>query len=370
MKIKKYLAADMKEGLRQIKKDLGPEAIIIQSRRVRQKGLRGFFTPRQMEIVAAVDPNKPESSVNNLMLKKVMDKEKQMLSMADDLKELREVVSELSTVVAISDSDQPEKKVVTKKKSSAYWRTYLEHHDLDPALLEEIFNEAEMESSKPGRMSHGRMAEILREKASAKISYTEGCSCRTQIFIGPTGVGKTTTLAKLAARFSLEENKKVGLITIDHYRIGAVEQLRAYSEIMDLPFEVVMAPQDLFKAMMRLEGCDRILIDTAGRSTGDTEQLNDLSPYIDLLLPADIHLVISATTRRQDITYITDRFKKLKYNRLIVTKLDETTSYGAVMNSSYFTKMPLVYLTDGQKVPEDLKLASEVDLAGLLWRTG
>lgn len=369
MKIKKYLAADMKEGLLRIKKDLGPEAIILHSRRVRRKGLRGFFTPRQMEIVAAVDA-KPEPAVNSVMLRKVMEKERQLSALAEEMQSLKATVSELSTVASINDSDEPSSKLVTRKKSSAYWRTYLEHHDLDPALLEEIFGEAEIDAAVPGRMSHSRMAEILQQKAARKVSCISGCSARNQIFIGPTGVGKTTTLAKLAARFSLENNEKVGMITIDHYRIGAVEQLRAYAEIMDLPLEVVITPKDLFKVMVRLEGCDRILIDTAGRSTGSEEQLADLAPYIDLLLPADIHLVISATTRRQDVNYIVERFKRLKYNRLIVTKLDETNAYGAVLNSAYYTKVPLVYLTDGQRVPEDLKPASEVDLAGLLWRTG
>ncbi len=370
MKVRKYLASDMKEGLMRVKKDLGRDAVILHSRRVRRKGLRGFFTPRQMEIIAAVEPKSKEHSVNGIMLQKFAEKEKEMGTMAEELEVLKSRVTELSTSTHSDAQTAVPEKAAPKKKSVAYWRNYLEHHDLDPALLEEIFTEAESAAAGPGRVSHSRMAEILREKAADKIITSSGCSCRTQVFLGPTGVGKTTTLAKLAARLSLQESEKVGLITIDHYRIGAVEQLRTYSEIMDLPLEVVMAPQDLYKAMMRLEGCDRILVDTAGRSTGDKEQLADLASYIDMLLPADIHLVISATTRRQDVNYIADSFKKLKYNHLIVTKLDETNSYGTVINSSYYTKLPLVYLTDGQRVPEDLKPASKLDLAGLLWRTG
>jgi flagellar biosynthesis protein FlhF len=290
--------------------------------------------------------------------------------MAKELSELKNVVSELSAVSAVDDHNGSKAMVIPKKKSINYWRNYLEHHDLDPNLLEEIFSEAETDAAVPGRMSHSRMAEILREKAARKVSCISGCSSRSQIFIGPTGVGKTTTLAKLAARFALENQEKVGLITIDHYRIGAVDQLRTYAEIMDLPLEVVLAPGDLFKVMMRLENCDRILIDTAGRSTGSDDQLNDLVPYIDMLLPADIHLVISATTRRQDVLYIAERFRRLKYNRLVITKLDETNAYGNLLNSYYYTKTPLIYLTDGQRVPEDIKPASEVDLAGMLWRTG
>lgn len=370
MKIKKYLVTDMKEGMKRIKRDLGSDAIIIESRRVRRKGLRGFFMPPQLEIIAAVDLQKQQFPAGSAMMKNVIEKERQMTSMADELKELRETVAELSTVASINDGVDSAKKIITRKKSAAYWRSYLEHHDLDPSLLEEIFSEAEAAASVPGRMSHTRMAEILREKAATKISFASGFNCRTQVFIGPTGVGKTTTLAKLAARASLDRQEKVGLVTIDHYRVGAVEQLRSYAEIMDLPMEVVMSPSDLFKVMLRLNQCDRIFVDTAGRSTGSSEQLSDLAPYIEMLLPADIHLVISATTRCQDISYITERFKRLMYNRLVLTKLDETKSYGAILNSSYFSKMPLVYLTDGQRVPEDLKLASDIDLAGILWKAG
>jgi flagellar biosynthesis protein FlhF len=370
MKVRKYLAADMKEGMIRIKKDLGSDAIILHSRKVRRKGLRGFFMPRQVEIIAAIDPKKDEPSINSVMIKKAMEKDKEMSLIARELKELRGVVSELASFSAAENVPDQAAGLVTKKKSANYWRTYLEHHDLDPNLLEEIFCEAEIETSVPGRMSHARMAEILQEKASRKVSCISGCNCKTQVFIGPTGVGKTTTLAKLAARYSLDQNEKVGLITIDHYRIGAIDQLRTYAEILDLPLEVVMTPSDLFKVMVRLESCDRILVDTAGRSTGSDEQLDDLAPYIDMLLPADIHLVISATTRRQDVRFIAERFKRLKYNRLIVTKLDETNAYGNVLNSAYYTKMPLVYLTDGQRVPEDIKAACDVDLAGILWRTG
>lgn len=360
----------MKEGLVKVKKELGMDAVILYTRRVRRRGLRGFFTPRQVEIIAGVDTVKGNSSANSAVLKKFNEKEREMSVMAREIENLKSQISEISTVADFNDSAESNGKTVTKKKSSAYWRSYLEHHDLDPALLEEIFNEAEADASGPGRMSHARMAEILRRKAAGKVSCTSGCQSRTQIFIGPTGVGKTTTLAKLAARLSLRDGENVGLITIDHYRIGAVDQLRTYSEIMDLPLEVVIKPRELFKVMVRLESCDRILVDTAGSSTGNREQIEDLATYIDMLQPADVHLVISATTRRQDVTYIADSFRQLKYNRLIVTKLDETNAYGTVLNSSYYTKMPLVYLTDGQRVPEDLKLAAEVDLAGLLWRTG
>ncbi len=369
MKIRKYITSDMKEGMARIKLDLGDDALILRSRKVRRKGLRGFFLPKQLEIVAAADPNSEDKALNGKMLKNLVDKEKQMKIMAEELETLKSTVSDLSSVAVLDSIVDPSSQGVSKKKSSIYWRSYLEHHDIDPSLLEEIFGDAEIEAAKPGRMSHSRMAEILKEKAAKRINCNSGCNSRTQIFIGPTGVGKTTTLAKLAARLSLHENEKVGLLTIDHYRIGAVDQLHTYAEIMDLPLEVVMSPQDLFKVMVRLEGCDRILVDTAGRSTGNEEQINDLAAYIDMLAPADIHLVISATTRRQDVNYIAEQFKKLRYNHLIITKLDETMSYGAVLNSSYYTKMPLVYLTDGQRVPEDFKMASEVDLAGLLWRT-
>lgn len=369
MKIRKYLAVNITEGLRQIKKEMGLDAVIIQTRPVRRKGLRGLFAPRQLEILAALDSYKEEKSGLGDVLTQVLLEDKRTEKVAEELQELKTIVQQLTG--APPEFATPAFLEGTAAKGPvAYWRRYLEHQDLDKVLLQELFKEVEKEIAGPGRISQGRVAQILREKAARRVRFNGVQNHRTQVFVGPTGVGKTTTLAKIAARYALDEQEKVGLITIDHYRVGAVEQLRTYAEIMDLPLEVVYSPRDLYKAMLRLEGFDRILVDTAGRATGNCEQMEELSGYIEQLLPAVVYLVVSATTRQQDIRLITESFSKLKYNRLIVTKLDEAAVYGAILNSIYYTDLPMAYITDGQRVPEDLKPADEIDLAGLLWGAG
>ncbi|NLA27831.1 MAG: flagellar biosynthesis protein FlhF [Firmicutes bacterium] len=249
-------------------------------------------------------------------------------------------------------------------ENHSYWRNYLERQDIDPAIGNELLAGLSEKPGGPG-LGWASMVLALQEQLTSRVPVTGEREYRTLVLIGPTGVGKTTTLAKLAARYALTFKEKVGLITIDHFRIGAVEQLKAYAEIIDLPLEVAITPADLALSLERLSGCDRILVDTAGRSTGNLNQIDELSDYMELLLPAEVHLVISATTRWQDIRHITGNFMKLQYNRLLITKLDETASYGAVLNGAYHTGRPLIYLTDGQSVPDCLKLAGEMDWAKL-----
>lgn len=366
MKIRKYLAVNMTEGLCRIKKELGEEALILQTRPVRRKGLRGLFAPRQVEILAAIDSRLRDKTEAGEVLTQVLAEESRTKIIEQELRELKTMVKQLAAAPTDTEPAEPPAGAAGKGPIN-YWRRYLEHQDLDGMLLQELCREAEAAIAGPGRISQARVAQILRAKAADRITINGLNNQRTYIFVGPTGVGKTTTLAKIAAHLSLDKQERVGLLTIDHYRIGAVDQLRTYAEIMDLPLEVVYAPRDLNKAMIRLQDCERILVDTAGRATGNSEQMGELSAYIEQLLPAAIYLLISATTRQQDIRLIAESFSRLKYNRLIVTKLDEAAVFGAVLNSVYYTNLPLAYVTDGQRVPEDIKHAGEVDLAGLLW---
>ena len=276
MKIRKYVATNITEGLQRIKKELGPEAVILQTRPVRRRGLRGFFLPRQLEILAALDTRKEEKAELGQALTSVLAGDKRTEKVAAELEELKSYVMQISAATAETEGSAAVDGSALKTPV-AYWRRYLEHQDLDRMLLQELIREVETEIAGPGRVSQARVAQLLREKLARRISFDAAPKQRTQILIGPTGVGKTTTLAKLAARFALEEQKKVGILTIDHFRIGAVDQLRTYAEIMDLPLEVVYSPRDLMSAMLRLEGCEQILVDTAGRATGNDEQLEELA---------------------------------------------------------------------------------------------
>lgn len=178
-------------------------------------------------------------------------------------------------------------------------------------------------------------------------------------FIGPTGVGKTTTMAKIAAHFAVDENKNVGLITADTYRIAAVEQLQTYSKIIDIPFAVCYSSSKLEEMIAgKFRNCDLILIDTPGSSWKDQLQLGRLKDYVDHTFVDEVHLLLSLNTKSSDLRSIISKFSELNPDRALLTKLDETSSYGDIINIKENYNLPLSYLTCGQDVPEDLEIAS------------
>lgn len=185
-------------------------------------------------------------------------------------------------------------------------------------------------------------------------------------FVGPTGVGKTTSIAKLAARCTLQMKKKVTLITIDTYRIAAVEQLKTYAKIMDLPIYVCYSPEEMRKTIANSNDSSLILIDTAGHSQTDLEQVKDLCDYFGDQEDIEVLMVLSATTKSSDLKDISERFGGVGPKRLVFTKLDETTTYGSLLNVAVRTKLPIGYFTTGQNVPDDIETATPAKLARLI----
>ncbi len=186
---------------------------------------------------------------------------------------------------------------------------------------------------------------------------------RLVALVGPTGVGKTTTTAKLAAHFRLNEHRRVGLITVDTYRIAAVEQLRTYADIIDLPMEVASTPHELRQAINRLADLDLILMDTAGRSPRDEAQIQELKSLLDESRPDEVHLVLSCASGATTFTSSSDRFGAVGANRLILTKLDEAQCLGTLLPLLRTSRLPLSYVTVGQNVPDDIEIADPVRMA-------
>ena len=193
---------------------------------------------------------------------------------------------------------------------------------------------------------------------------------RVVALIGPTGVGKTTTIAKLAANFKLRQNKKVGMVTIDTYRIGAVEQLRTYAQIIDVPLKVVVTPSDLAESLENMRDMDVVLIDTAGRSQMDEIKLKELKTFLDVAKPQETHLVLSSTGHYSHMLRAADEFVKLGVDRLIITKLDEAVSFGVVLSVLRKVNASLSYVTTGQDVPDDIEVGSGRKLARMLLGLG
>ncbi len=183
---------------------------------------------------------------------------------------------------------------------------------------------------------------------------------KIMMLVGPTGVGKTTTLAKLAARYALLEHRyKVGIITLDTYRIGAVEQLFQYAQMMKLPFEDVIDTQDFKKALHNLSYCDLILIDTVGSSQHDTRKLKKIAAFLEHVnQPIDVNLVLSASAKYQDLKDAYEKFSFLNIDTLMITKFDETSGFGNIFSLIYESQKPLSYFSTGQEVPDDLRTAS------------
>jgi flagellar biosynthesis protein FlhF len=184
-------------------------------------------------------------------------------------------------------------------------------------------------------------------------------------FVGPTGAGKTTTLAKVAARAQLEHRRRVNLITIDTYRIGAVPQLASYAAILGVPFEVAETPDDLAGALARAQGSDLVFIDTAGRSPRG-RGIDELSPFMERAAADDICLVVGATTRPDDALRAAMDYARLRPNRLCITKLDETDDRGGIPVISRETGLPITWLGVGQEVPDDLEEAEPKRLTAIL----
>ena len=221
--------------------------------------------------------------------------------------------------------------------------------------------------------SDPRAVEVLAGYLKQVMSFTNGLApaqngARIVAFIGTTGVGKTTTLAKVAATFVLEQNLKGALITADTYRISAIEQLKKYAEILGLPVEVVYSAEDLKEALARHQDKDFILVDTAGRSQHNEFQMEELRALLSAHSQMEKHLVVSATTKEQDAAQIIDLFMECSPDRVIFTKTDETNTIGMVVNLLAHKELPLSFLSNGQSVPDDIIPATAERLAEMLLR--
>ncbi len=184
--------------------------------------------------------------------------------------------------------------------------------------------------------------------------------------VGPTGVGKTTTTAKLAAMYALNRGNKVALITMDIFRVGAVEQLKTYTKIMGIPLDVASTPKELERAVERNSDCDLILIDTAGRSHKDSDKLEEMKGFLQTTVQSDIYLCLSATTKDRELEEILNRFSIFDVSKVVFTKLDECESFGCIVNLLIKANLQIAYFTNGQRVPEDIEVATSEKLAELI----
>lgn len=351
MKIKRYLANNMPEAMEYIKRDLGPEAVIVSQRWVRQKGFLGFFLPRKLEVTVAVEQSSPET------LAAAQE------SLAQDVAELKSMLKE-AVLAPQRQNFAPE----TSSDLLLKWRQILEELEINHELIGELLDNIRDDKGPWTPEKEEWVKETVEQRMA---SIFESARERTSnsgiyVFVGPTGVGKTTTLAKLAANLALFEEKNIALLTIDTYRIGAVEQLKTYGEILNVPVEAVLTPEELKEAVYRHRDKDLILIDTAGRPSSDQKMMAELQSFLNCIEPAEIFLVMSCTTKSKDLIRIAEDFEVLNYTQLIFTKTDETMSLGSIVNLVKSTSKPVAYVTTGQSVPDDIEACSPRKLAKLI----
>ncbi|NMM61440.1 flagellar biosynthesis protein FlhF [Clostridium sp. P21] len=397
MIIKRYIVNSMNEAVTRIRYELGKDAVIVSQRKVRKKGLLGFFSKKVLEVTAAVDNNKSGTknikkkenveesiqAIKNIMNKRLEEgtnyngensvevndnsvkrtevlfdeNYKSLLDKSNEnlINEVKEMKNILGQIVKESN--------LTIGKSKI--QLYLEKIDVEDKIIEKMINEMKVipENITDKEKVRKVMERIVVSKSEAIKSENES---NIIVLVGPTGVGKTTTIAKLAGKMSLLENKKVGLITIDTYRIGAVEQLKTYADIMNIPFKVVLTIKEMESAVESMNDCDAILIDTTGRSSKNTMQISELRAFIEKVNTDNVHLVVSCTTKNRDIDVILNGYKPLNYNNIIITKLDETSTYGSIINICEGAKKPISFITTGQNVPDDIKSMTSKEITNLI----
>jgi flagellar biosynthesis protein FlhF len=387
MNVKRYIVKDINEAMIKIKSELGRDAVILNTRKIKNPGVLGMFKKPLVEVVAAIDEGDTAAKKSDLNdkelqqlrdeLKKVVEERQKKVETIKDTKkedekreidELKEMVLNLSQKIDSQnvEASQAQSLVVNDQPSKVIEMDRLESLLRDKDLTEESMKRIRQilkgrlnidESTDQSILNTVRLIvkEILEEPYTID-EHSEGK--RIFVFVGPTGVGKTTTLAKLAARLSLINSKTVGLITADTYRIAAVDQLKTYSEILGLPLKVIYEPEEISDALNRYSDKDCVLIDTAGRSHKSDELLQDLKGILTYVENPEIFLVISMTTGYKDIRSILDSYKFLDDYKLLLTKLDETSSLGNVLNIKLETGKPLSYFTIGQSVPDDIEVAN------------
>lgn len=336
----------MQELLRRVKAELGRDAVILHTHRTRKGGLLGVGARVRYEVLAATDLN-TAASVASEQLRPAAKPEAcpAPQTAVSEIQELKREIQNLRASLGLAAKGHDTGPLAALLSAG-----------VDAAVAQTILGD----TVPAGRDELVRLVSAVFRPAGPVLT---GDGRQVVALVGPTGVGKTTTIAKMAAVASLDHKAKVALITSDTYRIGAVEQLRTYCQILRLPLEVALSPDEMSAAVQTHRDKDLILIDTVGRGQRHSLHLSELAAVLRAAQPTQTHLVLAASSDRYVMMDVVEKFGILNPDRLIFTKLDEAVRPGEIVNVVAGTNMPVSYITDGQKVPEDLHLADPTALA-------
>ena len=402
MIIKKFTSKTEAEAVETARRELGPDVVVMNVRTIKKKGLFGFLMSPQVEVTVALEeegekqpPKAPAmTALEQLAAKqKEIEEKKNRSTPATPAESGNDVVKtsptpydevDTKTNTALEEkldsietlikkrlenedskgSEEVKSEPHTQENEQMKLTKLLYNMMIDNEVREKYANQIIEEAEKTNKpnMPVDYFLTNIYQKMILKFGQTSIITPaqkgpRVVFFVGPTGVGKTTTIAKIASKFCLEEKKKVALLTSDTYRIAAAEQLRTYANILEIPCLIIYSPAEIEEAYDRFMDFDYILVDTAGHSHHNEEQKNNTNVVIHALdekTTPEVYLVLSATTKYKDLTSIADTYKEMTDFKIIFTKLDETTCLGNLLNLKLYTGADLSYVTYGQNVPEDI----------------
>jgi flagellar biosynthesis protein FlhF len=394
MTINKFQGKTKEEAIEKAKNELGPGVVIMNVREIKPKGFFRLFKKSTFEVTAAleekekyvnplsalVSPKKIHDNINLTADEKinipqpVREAQKTVEKPNETPKEpsrdnnIEKRLDDLSNMLEEKLKDEPKEEEHANVLSPEaldfiriLYKTLIEN-EVNEKYVNQILEEVE-QFIRPGTsvdmiLSNVYQKLILRFGRPEGIQNTKG-KTKVVFFVGPTGVGKTTTIAKIASRHKVEKEEQVAFITADTYRIAATEQLRVYANILDVPMSVVYSPEELNEEIEKLQGRDLIFVDTAGFSHRNETQREDIKKLIQGAKEEwdkEVYLVLSATTKYKDLLEIVDIYREISDFKLIYTKLDETTAYGNLLNIKLYSGANLSYMTNGQNVPDDIEL--------------
>ncbi len=392
MIIKKFEAQTEKEATLMAREELGPEAIVMNIKTIKPKGIFKLFKKNKVELTAAIDDNvnekksvAPERPVTsdtkseyyrfgNVFANsdnEYADEAKNAIEeKINNIAKLLEQQVSVAKAGEASDTEKKEEKAADSSEGDApeeeeqgnkvveLIRNQLIENELSEKHVDAIIDELELSNDE---QPLDNVLSKIYQKIVLKLGEIDNLKAdennpKIVFFVGSTGVGKTTTMAKLASKYKLEEKLDIVMFSVDTYRIAAIDQIKTYANIINTPMEVVYTPEEMKNLVEKYKQCDLIFVDTAGRSHKNNEQKNDLASIIDAVkdYEKEIYLVVSATTKYSDLKSIAKTYEEMFDYKLIFTKLDETRGLGNILNLKLDMNKQLSYVTWGQNVPDDI----------------
>ncbi len=374
----------MSDALQKVKRDLGRDAVILNTRTVNRGGLWRLSGRQMVEITAAKEINVLHPSARRGNIPADLDgrglkaegvalaQPPDVAGRDDAVDRLRREVGTVRSLVQdlLSESRQAHLPSVPQDLHQTYLHLIQQEvaAEITSQLLQQLRRELNPQQLADRAIVNARLGAYIEAMvpAGGPVICDRSDRAKVVVLVGPTGVGKTTTIAKLAASFRLREHRSVALVTIDTYRIGAVDQLRTYAQILDVPLKVVLTPDEFRDVLAGLRSHDLIFVDTAGRSQNDTIKLNELRRFFECAKPDEVHLVLAGNCSHKVMLSAVREFGSLGIDRVIFTKLDESVGFGVVLSVIKQVDAKLSYLTTGQNVPDDIEVGSGRRLAQLI----